>query len=849
MYENIATANINKAVNGIELTFDRKPPYEVLKDLRENGFRWHNKKQLWYGRNSAANVRAVEKYVDLDSSDLGFGITPDGTVDVRALRNKRLGLTGEGRAEEGAPSVATAEVAEPGSAGGVSVYSAIAVMREPNDPSHTWERVINNRCASQAQAEENISVFRQMYGSQIVSTEVKSEEVAAMPAIDQERLNTRLQDWYVQHYPQDTDMAEEFRVSERKGKTFADLFAYMDFGKDVYEVLPEGADSIVRERMFAELASILGCDYGIIYQQWLHVTPGRLTELVGELQPGDVEQAVIAQDAAKYDLGFGHLGNGITVWNRLGEAYGDYKRVAHISPERVVTYYDKEMPEAVKQKIRDFAEREDPPISATQEARVFSKPPKVIEKAPEQGKEEEREHVPCLADFYSSVGRGDILHDSTVEGSLWSPVSGRGYYADINAWIYCNREAAYVIELDNALKRGKECKRYTIYAQGQDIHMYLINECNVRTPKDLYDLVRSGKELPELASLTVREEKGVDVFSPFVAVKPLKELPEKWKKGDLVKAIMSGQVFSGVLDQRLTDDYAYDAAFNFGTGRPVDLPGQAYDLVEGCRDCYIRTDGVDENGIASVHFSYAGEMKTFLFDVHCDLAKSIERQKAAAQALKQHNEQLRATVIPVKESDIEPAKVYIVDKVVEDSNTGKLGIEPEVVQGFALVDRLGLDEMTSIREAVLVPNKLYQVANFFNRRDYAEDDARIIDTGNWGQVASGKAIEELTREGAYLHLKAHDLDKPMTFEAAKKDCMEFISGNSRFIFGNQVDYSKSLKKLEAEELRISRNSTVKKEPGSLADIIGFAEVKKEFERNQGGFRAPETTKDIDRDYR
>src|SRR5699024_2154973 len=34
-----------------------------------------------------------------------------------------------------------------------------------------------------------------------------------------------------------------------------------------------------------------------------------------------------------YDLGYGHLGNGITVWNRLEEEHGDYKTVAHIRSE------------------------------------------------------------------------------------------------------------------------------------------------------------------------------------------------------------------------------------------------------------------------------------------------------------------------------------------------------------------------------------------------------------------------------------------------------------------------------------------------------------------------------------
>ena len=35
----------------------------------------------------------------------------------------------------------------------------------------------------------------------------------------------------------------------------------------------------------------------------------------------------------EYDLGFGYLGNGTTVWNRLEEVDNDYKTIAHISDE------------------------------------------------------------------------------------------------------------------------------------------------------------------------------------------------------------------------------------------------------------------------------------------------------------------------------------------------------------------------------------------------------------------------------------------------------------------------------------------------------------------------------------
>lgn len=592
MNENIAVANINKAVNGIELAFDRKPPREVLRDLRENGFRWHNKKQIWYGRNTAANVRAVEKYVDLDASDLGFGITPDGTVDVRALRAERMGVP-----------------------------------------------------------------------------EVKSDEALSEPTQAQS--------------------ATEMSTSEK----------------------PAG-------------------------------------------------------------------------------------------------------------------------------------------------------EKPCIADFYKTIGRGEVFQDSTVEGALWSPVVSHSYYKDINACIWCNREAAYVVELDNALRRGKECNSYSVYARGADIYLYLANECGVRTPKDLYELVRSGKELPGNGVLNVRQEKGVEVFSPFIPVEPLKKLPEKWKKADLAKAIMAGQVFSGVLDQRLTDDYALDAAYGFGAGRKLNLPGEAFDLVEGCRDCYISTNSVDENGVASVHFSYGGESKTFLFDVNCNLAESVARQEAAERQLAEDNQKIRDSVKQFKETDIDPSTVYLVDRVDEDSNSGRLRIRTEVVQGFVLAGRLDFGEITDLRRAELEPDKLYEVANTFNRREYAEADPRIVDLGNWKQVCSGRALEELTREGVRLYLTAAGCQHPRSFASVKEECAQLASGKTFYTFSNKVDYGASLQKLMDEEARVSSGGersigdsgveeqsvradgaqpvkaagTEKREFSSLMDIIGFAEAKKEFEKNQRGAR-------------
>ena len=86
-----------------------------------------------------------------------------------------------------------------------------------------------------------------------------------------------------------------------------------------------------------------------------------------------------AAPAKAYDLGYGHLGNGVTVWNRLEEEHGDYKTVAHIAPDRTVTFYEEEMPQAVREEIQRIADTLEMTISATQDAPVFTVPPRVQE--------------------------------------------------------------------------------------------------------------------------------------------------------------------------------------------------------------------------------------------------------------------------------------------------------------------------------------------------------------------------------------------------------------------------------------------------------------------------------------
>ena len=47
-----ATMMLNNDLNGIEIKFDAKPAADILASLKGLGFRWHQKKKVWYAKQS-----------------------------------------------------------------------------------------------------------------------------------------------------------------------------------------------------------------------------------------------------------------------------------------------------------------------------------------------------------------------------------------------------------------------------------------------------------------------------------------------------------------------------------------------------------------------------------------------------------------------------------------------------------------------------------------------------------------------------------------------------------------------------------------------------------------------------
>ena len=74
---------------------------------------------------------------------------------------------------------------------------------------------------------------------------------------------SKVADWYAVAYPDD----EWGNQMMNKGIIFQDVFECLQVGFNVYALLGAG-DSVVRERVFTALATLMGCSYDHIYLQW-----------------------------------------------------------------------------------------------------------------------------------------------------------------------------------------------------------------------------------------------------------------------------------------------------------------------------------------------------------------------------------------------------------------------------------------------------------------------------------------------------------------------------------------------------------------------------------------------------
>ncbi len=96
--------------------------------------------------------------------------------------------------------------------------------------------------------------------------------------------------------------------------------------------------------------------FGIKYPADESVNEARLTDIVNSIVETPVIGKMIRTEAKKYDIGSGWMGNGLTIWNRAEEEHGDYKIIAHISPDGKLSIRDKQLPSDIKKMFQTWAD-------------------------------------------------------------------------------------------------------------------------------------------------------------------------------------------------------------------------------------------------------------------------------------------------------------------------------------------------------------------------------------------------------------------------------------------------------------------------------------------------------------
>lgn len=270
------------------------------------------------------------------------------------------------------------------------------------------------------------------------------------------------------------------------------------------------------------------------------------------------------------------------------------------------------------------------------------------------------------------------------------------YIKEANIYICLNDCCLRIIKLENALKTGKTCDEIVVmpesysdsfehaimdYMSNNDISLEsIINNCLV---SDFESLQQHD------FNIEIRlERKGVETFSPFADVKPLKKMPAKWNKTNIVKAILTGQIFKGIKKATYTDDYAYDGAINYGKGRSLDLLELSESIINNGSDGWRFNIDKEENGVIEISAShYSFDYNTLYFDINCD---SIEKAQAIVnnedQERENNNKSLEDKCITIEVDSLDKNAVYEVEYLEMEENTKQYKTITKTVNYHGLVN-------------------------------------------------------------------------------------------------------------------------------------------------------------------
>lgn len=372
----------------------------------------------------------------------------------------------------------------------------------------------------------------------------------------------------------------------------------------------------------------------------------------------------------------------------------------------------------------------------TPEALEFAK--SLAENAPFTSEE------PVWMPDYHAVGSDPILLDSNV------PIAeiAKAYFHDLDAYVeyFSGCGTIRITTLFNAMKTGRVCQQFSVslwkaYDKNSDI-LASLNNVGISTVRQLYTAVRTGSLPPKQFTVSAHACRSVRTFSPFVEHKAARS-PARWCVSAVSKAILCGQVWDGKIVEYLTDDFAYDASAGFQKGREIDLPGFAKELVEDPDGWSVDVSRISAGVIRMSCYHY--RTVDLFYDETCDRAEALRRREASRNEIAASNQALLRSVIQVSPASLDADKLYVVEHLHEDRNTGRLEKRTTVMHRdtlFPFGPECSLD-VTDIRPFWIVSAKLYRLDD----TPKLHSDTRAVYLGYRRPIVTGYALNELLTEG------------------------------------------------------------------------------------------------------
>ncbi|MDR1537733.1 MAG: hypothetical protein LBU32_07010 [Clostridiales bacterium] len=130
-----------------------------------------------------------------------------------------------------------------------------------------------------------------------------------------------------------------------------------------------------------------------------------------EIRFDDKGNEILPESEKQYDINYGHLGNGLSVWNRAEERDGDYVSLAHIDPDRQITWREKDLPDNIKAEIEHITRTCGMSVSVTQpEQKIFNTPPETLDN--------DRGLIANINGYIQSVGKVLDVTDDEIRAKL-----------------------------------------------------------------------------------------------------------------------------------------------------------------------------------------------------------------------------------------------------------------------------------------------------------------------------------------------------------------------------------------------------------------------------------------------